>query len=177
MIQIHLPIFIFSLFFISCNQNRSGATMSKQEESNILSEEIDDDILEHQVSSARNQTKNLLQLELATSLGLKEIYLHEEPLAINFIDQNENLVLFETISIKDSEIEKYIESQYYSSNIKINELRVDDKIITYSIEERENSTIVHSIVRSNDAEMKVKMNIISTEKDVINKFVKLINFI
>lgn len=151
--------------------------MSKQEESNILSEEIDDDILEHQVSSARNQTKNLLQLELATSLGLKEIYLQEEPLAINFIDQNENLVLFETISIKDSEIEKYIESQYYSSNIKINELRVDDKIITYSIEERENSTIVHSIVRSNDAEMKVKMNIISTEKDVINKFVKLINFI
>jgi hypothetical protein len=146
--------------------------LTSAEEKKILSEEIDDYELETEVNNLRNQARDLLDFELSKKMMLNEIYLHEEPLAIIFEDQQKNVVTFEALNIENSKISSYFSS---GSSENIKEIKSDNIVITYILEKSGSSNYVNSIISCGNSELKLKMNLWLKEFDPleIEKHAKL----
>ncbi|HMT53462.1 MAG TPA: hypothetical protein PKD16_14345 [Saprospiraceae bacterium] len=151
-------ICIALMFSISCTHKSKGSILTKNQLDPIMEEEIDDADLEQEVNSARKLAMDLLDIELAKQLGLHEVYLHEEPLAINFTHENGNLLSFEAVNIDNSNIEKYLLSDL-DSNYKIQDLNIGNRIIKYTIDNSGQKSIITSILSCNKTGKIIKMKL------------------
>lgn len=175
--QILNALFLISLFFLSCSQKKNGSILSKTEVDLILDEEIDDSELIVDVNTSRNLTKKLLNLDLIKQMGLKEIYVPEEPLSLNFTDQSENLLSFEAMKIKRSEIDHYILTLGNDKKNNIKEILIGDRMIKYFIENSGVSKNVTSFINCTHSDSTLKMMLYckSNETNLINQYSKLMN--
>jgi hypothetical protein len=165
--QILNSILLMSLFFFSCNLKKDGSILSKPEVDQILDEEVDDSDLIADVNNSRDATKNLLNLNLVTQMGLKEIYLHEEPLSLNFTDPSENLVSFEAMNLKRSEIDNYLLSLENDTIDKIKEMVFEDKIIKYIVKSSGTSKNITSFINCSNADRTLKMILYCKSNEVV----------
>jgi len=177
--QILNSIFFISLFLLSCSQKKNGSILSKSEVDLILDEEIDDSELILDVNNSRNETMNLLNLDLIKQMGLKEIYLQEEPLSINFTDQSGNLVSFEAMKIKRSEIDNYLLTIGSDSKNNVKQIVFEDRIIKYYTENSSVSKNITSFINctNSDGTLKMMLYCKTNEDNLINQYSKLMNCI
>lgn len=177
--QILNSIFFISLFLLSFSQKKNGSILSKSEVDLIFDEEIDDSELILDVNNSRNETMNLLNLDLIKKMGLKEIYLQEEPLSINFTDQSGNLVSFEAMKIKRSEIDNYLLTIGSDSKNNVKQIVFEDRIIKYYTENSSASKNITSFINCNNSDGTLKMMLYckTNEDNLINQYSKLMNCI
>lgn len=164
------------LVWVSCSQHKNEGMLSKAHEKEILSEEIEDEILEHEAINARDLAKSLLNLDAVNSLKLKEIYLHEEPLAIIFLDQNQNMILFEAIRWSEKEIESLFENEKRQNNSVIRTENMEKIRVTYSFDTNLTRNKCIAIYNFGTGDVKLKMEIAS-ESDIeglYKKYSKLV---
>jgi len=163
-----IAIFVMMIIMLSCNNksNNLGSVISKSEEEIILNEEIDDIYIEREVSTARLNTRNFLNLEKAKQIGLKETYLHEEPLSIIFT-LGDDLVQFDAIKVDDSDIESTINSfmSVSNSNLKIEQVSIDGFDINYAEHKYNNRQFIQALINIDDTNQRVSLGV-STIKQV-----------
>ncbi len=164
------------IFLFSCNQIQQGSVMSDREVNWKLSEEIDDIYIEDEVLSSRNETKKHLDIELIIQMGLKELYLHEEALAINLMDKNKNLITLENFKMNES----FDENSYFSCqghNItKALEIEMGNKLIKYCSHQNNDLIIVNSIITCVNSNYKTRLDFFCKENhmEYLNKYSKLV---
>lgn len=169
-------ILLLGIYFLSCTQPKHGNILSNNQEKEILSVELDDEILEEEVGNSRNLTKSLLNLDKLSSLGLNEVYLQEEPLAINFLDQDQNMLLFEALNWSDKEIDMMFDDEKRNNNSIIKQQSIDNVKVKYAIENKSSSRKIIAIYYFDHIEVKLKMAIFSKEdvEVLFAKYSKLI---
>ena len=153
---------------MSCNDKgkhgKNGNQMSGEEEKRVLKEEIDDEIIEADVAINRNQTKRFLDYEKADQIGLKEIYQHEEPYSIVFLDGN-NFVKFQAANFKNAQIEANINLfiDAVNSPLEIRKALINGFHISFAEYEYNNRKWVHSVIDIDETDQKIMMQISSEE--------------
>lgn len=175
--QILNSIFLLSLIFFSCNLKKDGTALSKPEVDQILDEEVDDSDLIADVNNSRDATKNLLNLDLVKQMGLKEIYLHEEPLSLHFTDPSENLVSFEAMNLKRSEIDNYLSTLESDTIDNIKEMVFEDKLIKYLVKSTGTSKSITAFINCSNSDRTIKMMLYckSNDVDLLNQYSMLAN--
>lgn len=168
--------FLISLFILSCNQKKDGTVLSKPEIDIILDEEVDDERLIADVNNSRNATKALLNLDLVKQMGLDEIYLHEEPLAINFQDQSKNLVTFEALNIEKTGIDNYLLSLENETPNNLKEFILDGSTIKYLEKTSGQNKNISAIIHCNYSGRTLKMTLFckDNDNDLLSKYSSLV---
>lgn len=175
--QILNSMLLMTLFLFSCNLKKDGTVLSKPEVDQILDEEVDDIDLIADVNNSRDATKNLLNLDLVKQMGLKEIYLHEEPLSLHFTDPSENLVSFEAMNLKRSEIDNYLSTLESDTIDNIKEMVFEDKLIKYLVKNSGTSKSITAFINCANSDRTLKMVLYckSNEVDLLFQNSKIAN--
>ena len=104
-----ISLILVVLLLTSCNtgSSKKGSLLDQSKDKIILDQEIDDEIIERDVSSVRNSTRLALDLDKAVKSSFKERYFHEDPYYISFL-RNDEILQYQLFNLKDVDVEAFL---------------------------------------------------------------------